>query len=161
MSKNEPDGSAPELPFGLDFFEIETALAGERDSRICSCGHPVSQHDVLEGSVSGCFPPRAECLCREPLPVVEVSNKRFFLKTTRGWGERHALSTGLFALARSGGKSKSLVGKVCFKCGEEVAKLIPTSLNEASFILEEPGVSNPLLCLDCWSQFPIKYRKNW
>lgn len=145
------------LPFGLVASDIEAALAGKRDGRICACGHPLSQHDEFGAQQSGCFPSRIICSCKTPFPVLEVSDKRFFQHSTTGWGERHALSVGLLALKKSGGTSRVLVENRCFKCTSESVKLIPTSLNAGNSILEGPGDQNLLLCSSCWSQFPILY----
>lgn len=149
------------LPFGLDANEIEAALAGKRDGRICMCGHPLTQHDEFSAGQNGCFPSRTICSCKTPFPVLDVSDKRFFQFSTTGWGERHAISVGLLALTKSGGTSRLLIESRCFNCTNESVKLIPTSLSSGNSILESTGEQNLLLCSSCWSEFPIRYSEGW
>jgi hypothetical protein len=155
MSDHDQNIHLGDLPFGLDYSTLAKLDSDQADKRVCACGHPVSQHGEPYPGFQGCFPPKSECLCKSPKPVLEVSDKRFFTRRTIGWGEKHALSRGLFGLVRSGGVARSLVGNSCGQCGQEVERLIPTSLSETLSILESPGVFNALLCPDCWSAFPI------
>jgi hypothetical protein len=155
MSDHSEKAQLENLPFGLDYLALSKLDQDQADKKVCVCGHPVSQHGEPYPGFQGCFPPKSECLCKSPKPVLEVSDKRFFTRRTIGWGEKHALSRGLFGLVRAGGVVKSLVGNSCEKCGQVAAKLIPTSLSESLSILESPGVFNALLCPECWSSFPI------
>jgi hypothetical protein len=156
LMSREIEADVVGLPFGLDIKLLSAAEAEKsRDGRICACGHALTVHETPGNGVQGCFPTTAYCRCQAPVPVLEVSNKRFFMNSTRGWGEKHALSLGLFSLVKAGGKYKSLVDSRCQKCQVQTVRLIPSSLTENLTITSEPGVVNLLLCSDCWSDFPI------
>jgi hypothetical protein len=153
----DPENPMPESLFGIDLEEVESfwdiTHREQPNRQICVCGHGVNRHLDLRPGETGCFVSRMSCPCAQVIPVLEVSDTRYFMTKTAGWGDKHALSTGLLRLHKAGGTAKSLIGKVCLKCGVESEKLIPTSMDESLAVLEKPGTRNALLCSDCWAGF--------
>ena len=83
-----------------------------RDGRICLCGHPVSRHIVAAGIVS-CTLGRQTCPCKSVKPVIDVTDTRYFLKKTEGYGPLHALSRGVALLEEKGGSGDWIVTIEC------------------------------------------------
>ena len=150
--------STSATPFGISLDEVAKHLEDDASlfvgRNVCACGHSMKRHQRLAPDLIACCPARMFCPCSTPIPVVEVSDTRYFLNKTIGWGHRHALTMGLYRLINAGGEVKEVIERRCMKCGESSDKLTPTSLNSNFFIVEQPGEHNALLCDLCWSDFP-------
>jgi hypothetical protein len=145
---------------GIPAQAIEAHLKDVRESvrakLVCVCGHAVNKHTSTDGHVF-CRTARMFCPCETITPVVEASDTRYFMTKTRGYGERHALSTGLFRLRKAGGTFKLLDNQVCFRCREASPILIPASLTREFALLAKPGPMNGLLCTECLTSFPFHF----
>jgi hypothetical protein len=124
---------------GLDPQEIDThdkSVVNRLgvDRRICICGHAMDRHKVkstigtdnvipiLKNNDTtvpfSCTPNAQSCSCRRLIPVLEVSNTKYFLKKTTGSGELHALTRGIRALSKIKDHTMNwLVEPTCLLCG--------------------------------------------
>jgi hypothetical protein len=140
---------------GITADEIETAEQSidkrNRDSRICACGHRMSAHTVVAGA-SFCRPTKLECPCKSPRPVLTVSDTRSFNYKTEGSGALHALSRGILALARRGGRSHWLIELKCDRCSRQVDRLLPSAVSQRGRAMTEPTGYDALLCEECRSE---------
>lgn len=84
----------------VDAHEDRQKNSGPTDRRICLCGHPINRHKIgmttenpkgvpwKEGPVAAgemvCKPNGLTCGCRNPDPVLLVSDSRTFLRVTSG-----------------------------------------------------------------------------
>jgi hypothetical protein len=143
---------------GFDFFDFseeeaeEQAMAvsnetGDRDGRICVCGHPAKRHNIYSGIVS-CSPTRLVCPCKKLKPVVETSDTRVFLRKTRGAGPSHALAQGIFAASKKGHSVEWLIEMKCDKCGTE-GKVSPVAVSQQGVVMYEATGFDVLLCQKC------------
>jgi hypothetical protein len=102
------------------------------DRRICICGHSVDRHKdpntpwpytpILKTlNPDGefiCQPNAMTCNCKKCIPVLKVSNPKYFLKKTDGAGELHALTRGILGLSKVEGHNMEwLIEPQCRLCG--------------------------------------------
>jgi hypothetical protein len=142
-------------PFEMLDVSYEEALAvnedlmrkGPRDQRICLCGHAVSRHTEIVGIVQ-CKPSKMDCACKKVRAVLEVSDTRFFLRTTEGSGAMHALTRGMVA-ARAKGVRIEWLGEVkCDKCGA-VGPVSPVTVTPNLHAANYDTGFNSMLCAEC------------
>jgi hypothetical protein len=148
---------------GIDPHEIDThdtSLVNKQgvDRRICICGHAMDRHKaaatigwekpvaILKWSDPTepfkCTPNAQSCSCRRLIPVLEVSNTKYFLKKTNGSGELHALTRGLRALAKVQNHiMKWLVEPTCVICEATgtTDRIVPACFNKDKTIRTEEG----------------------
>lgn len=125
------------------------------DRKVCICGHGMSRHMEVEGrGFWTCNPSKLYCPCEQPVAVLEVSDTRPFLRTTRGYGIDHALIRGLSSLFEKGGTG-GWIGEFpyCAICKTKEGPIHPVAVNmDGTRILEEPGKKNTLLCGSCLAE---------
>lgn len=121
---------------------------GERDGRICICGHGVARHTVTNGAVY-CKPTRMECPCKKVRAVIEVDDTRPFLRRTAGSGAMHALSLGLVGLAQKGRGAEWIVDLKCDRCGAEDSNVVPAAVTANGVGVSYPTGYDVLLCSGC------------
>jgi hypothetical protein len=145
---------------GLDVSAIsahrEEIKRREFNRNVCVCGHAMNKHSQLSGHTF-CHTARMYCPCEDPRPVVEVSDTRYFMTKSRGYGAHHALSTGLSRLHEVGGSSRLLIEPKCFRCGELANPLIPAGFNRDRWLIFQPGPYNGMFCQSCILEFPINH----
>jgi hypothetical protein len=119
-------------PDEVDARDTRQKKGGPLDRRICLCGHAINKHKIhmttenpkgipwTEGEVPPtgmlCRINAMNCACREPIPVLKVSDARSFLRTTEGAGALHALTRGLRSLIKNA-TYEWLIELECVKCG--------------------------------------------
>jgi len=148
---------------GLDPQEIDThdtSLINKQgvDRRICICGHAMDRHKaeatlgwekpvpILKWSDPTepfkCTPNAQSCSCRRLIPVLEVSNTKYFLKKTAGSGELHALTRGIRALAKVQGHTMNwIVEPTCLLCGctDVGERIVPAVFNADKTLKQTEG----------------------
>jgi hypothetical protein len=138
--------------------EIYKAEPRNNNREICACGHAMSRHrhDKMN-NVWLCKPGQLSCDCGHRMAVIEVPNTRYFMRKSKGSGEKHALPRGIAASIKALGdefeaKKKWLIPPVCGKCGVE-AKYYPVRVNAIGEILTDEQypaiVLTAFLCPDC------------
>lgn len=123
---------------------------GDRDRRVCLCGHPLARHKEARGRVV-CQPSRMSCACADAQGVLEVSDTRLFLRKTSGIGVDHALVKGLAASVEAGATVKWIVDVECSKCGSGDALpvgLMQTVGGRVGIAMENPQATR-FLCAGC------------
>ncbi len=142
----------------IDTHDISTVNRLGVDRRICMCGHALDRHKAE--STTGwnnpipilkwnnpeepfkCIPNAQACSCRRLIPVLEVSNTKYFLKKTNGSGELHALTRGIRGLAKAKEPMiKWLVDPICAICGAtgETDKIVPACYNKDKTLRTQEG----------------------
>jgi hypothetical protein len=155
-------------PEEVDARDTRQKNGGPRDRRICMCGHAINKHKIhmtpenpkgipwTEGPVppSGmlCKINAMTCSCREPIPVLEVTDARSFLRTTEGPGPAHALIRGLRSLMPNA-TYKWLIDIACKRCGatgaEDQIQPVPlTKLHRKTVDGRSHGYDR-FLCMKC------------
>lgn len=103
-------------------------MAGGVDRRICICGHAMDRHkngqdvpilrSIDPSARFQCKPNVMECDCKNCIPVISVSDTRWFLKKTEGSGELHAFTRGILAISKiTGHFIEWLIEPQCRLCG--------------------------------------------
>jgi hypothetical protein len=82
------------LSFSLAESEEVIEKGDLNDGLICSCGHAWKYHKPEFGY---CLPGRQACRCNDFIPVLKVSDTRYFMRKSQGNGKLHALSLGIAA----------------------------------------------------------------
>jgi hypothetical protein len=145
-------------PQEIDSLDMSSINRLGVDRRICMCGHAMDRHKVTstlgtnnvipilksnDPSVPfSCTPNAQSCSCRRLIPVLEVSNTKYFLKKTAGSGELHALTRGIRALSRVKDNSITwLVEPTCFLCGATGPqdRLVPAVFNADKTLKQTEG----------------------
>ena len=145
-------------PETIDTHDISTVNRLGVDRRVCMCGHALDRHKaeatlgwdkpipILKWNNPNdpfkCTPNAQSCSCRRLIPVLEVSNTKYFLKKTNGSGELHALTRGLRALAKVQNHiMKWLVEPTCVVCEATGAtdRIVPACFNKDKTIRTEEG----------------------
>jgi hypothetical protein len=153
----------------VDKVEDRQRLKGPTDRRICLCGHGTNKHqdpnisDVkrnryIDGKVAErqyeCRPNASViCPCKLPLPVIVVSDSRWFLRKTTGGGASHALIRGIRSLLDIDNATVEwLIEPTCFKCGDTSSgNILPVPLTKTGNLTHD-GLSegyDRLLCEEC------------
>lgn len=130
------------------YMEALRSRIGNPDRFICICGHQMARHET-SGKVTSCLVSRAWCACSEPLAVLDADMVNPFRFSTSGFGKKHALSKGIFALIQAGKRADWLIDLSCFKCNTSEKPVLPTPLNMNLKITYSSGSKNVLLCEDC------------
>jgi hypothetical protein len=146
------------LSFPLSESEEVIEKGDVYDGLICSCGHAWKYHKAEFGY---CHPGRQDCRCNEFIPVLKVSDTRYFMRKSQGNGKLHALSLGIAAarLSKPEGElkeeptedSKPRRAKLpvemkwnldicCMKCRSVDVGLSPTMVSLQGQIVYEPEV---------------------
>lgn len=146
-------GGSNATPFGVEPIQ-ERVL--QRNSFVCVCGHSMGSHHKTSDGGGYCTSGKMWCPCEYPQEVLEAQDLRDFYFRTSGWGNRHALTLGIQKSIKRGRKVTQILESICWRCKQPCEQLIPTSFSQDLAILECPGPINSLLCLDCWSYFPIR-----
>lgn len=127
--------------------------AGNRDGRICICGHSIKFHGFIEArGTYMCNAQKNSCPCKQPRPVINTDNARLFVRKTYGGGGFHALTQGITAAIEAGSHVEWIVEQKCDICRKE-ARLSPTPMTRdgrPSFVEGATGL-DALLCIDCRS----------
>lgn len=132
------------------------------DRRICICGHALGRHrdglrrQIFKGGDKSnwiCQPNARSCNCKNCVPVLKVSNPKYFLRITDGASDTHALIRGLRSLTLAGGTFEWLVELVCVFCkatGPE-HKVLPTPLTRDGRIKKTEGSDgyDVFVCENC------------
>jgi hypothetical protein len=145
-------------PHKIDIHDTSTYNKLGVDRRICICGHAMDRHkaeETLDWEVPvpilkwndpsaeyKCTPNRQACSCRRLIPVLEVSNTKYFLKRTEGSGELHALTRGIRALSKLEQHTMTwLIDLTCFVCGctSEQDRVVPAVFNADKTIKKTEG----------------------
>ena len=121
---------------------------GERDGRVCLCGHPVARHTVI-GGVVYCKPSRMECPCKKTRPVLESNDTRKFLRRTVGAGAMHALTLGIVSAIQSGKSAEWVVDLKCDRCGADDANVVPVPVTQTGRAATYATGFDALLCPQC------------
>lgn len=125
---------------------------GVRNRQVCICGHPMVRH-ALDRDLGHyvCSPNAAGCMCTNPRGVLEVSDLRKFLRSTKGMGASHALTQGMLAAKRAEVEMEWVEGGApgCDKCKTVGIKVIPAPVNARGEILDKSSSLNVFLCSDC------------
>lgn len=122
--------------------------AGNRDRRVCLCGHGVSKHTNFAGTLT-CKPSAMFCKCKKIRPVLETSDTRIFLRKTEGAGAMHALSRGIFAAVKAGRDVEWTVELKCDKCGSTQGPIVPSPVTQSGMSTSEATGFDALLCGEC------------
>lgn len=152
----------------VDARDTRQKKGGPKDRRICMCGHPINRHKIhmtqenpkgipwVEGEIpiTGmlCRINAMNCSCKEPMPVLKVTDARSFLRTTEGAGPAHALIRGIKDLMPNA-TYEWLIDIECKKCGvsgaEEQIQPVPlTKLRKRTVDGRSHGYDR-FLCLKC------------
>jgi hypothetical protein len=126
-------------------------IAGNRDGRICICGHAMGYHALIEGrGVVRCNAQKQNCACKNPRPVLITSNARAFMKKTYGSAGLHALTQGVVASITAGGSVEWIVELKCDKC-ENPSQVVPCPVTVSGQVSNDPTGYDKFLCRDCRS----------
>lgn len=115
----EPSGqnSQPEPSFSYDQEFASKYLDNLENypirKRICICGHPINSHHFSPVAGYSCTPGNIWCRCLRPMPAFFASDARLFLRSTNGYGVKHALGTGIAALRKRNGSGTWLIPPSC------------------------------------------------
>ena len=150
--------SALPLSSALSAMQLSTPYLDEVDKHpkqrplsreVCICGHSVNNHKDFGDGQLICAPGKQFCPCQRLLPVIEVENTKYFLRRTRGYGEKHALTLGLHHLTKHGFWSRMLIEPICFKCKSTSVSIYPTPISRGNTVSYGPSPLNVFLCIDC------------
>ncbi len=152
----------------VDARDTRQKRGGPIDRRICMCGHPINRHKIhmtpenpkgvpwTEGPVPStgmlCRINAMNCSCKEPIPVLKVTDARSFLRTTEGAGATHALIRGIRDIMPNA-TYEWLIDIKCQRCGvvgpEHQIQPVPlTKLQKRTTDGKSQGYDR-FLCLTC------------
>ena len=152
----------------VDARDTRQKKGGPIDRRICMCGHPINRHKIhmtpenpkgipwTEGPVPStgmlCRINAMNCSCKEPIPVLKVTDARSFLRTTEGSGPAHALIRGIRDIMPKA-TYEWLIDIKCQRCGvigaEHKIQPVPlTKLQKKTLDGKSQGYDR-FLCLNC------------
>jgi hypothetical protein len=120
-----------------------------RDNRICLCGHGVARHTRNERGDLTCQPAKMGCPCKVVRAVIEVEDTRFFLRSTQGGGNMHALYRGMSALAVAGKSFKWITELKCDICKAVDEVLTPVPVTQDGRARSHDTGFHGLLCQSC------------
>lgn len=122
---------------------------GNRDGRICICGHSLKFHSFLESrGVHVCNALKQACPCKAPRVVVESSNTRVFMRRTHGGGGLHALTQGIVKATEVGATVEWVIEMKCDRC-ETAGPVSPVPVNVEGRIQNDATGYDALLCRTC------------
>lgn len=148
----------------LDPRAADTYVAGVRGERrgqnrqVCKCGHSVGHHKWVDDRGHYiCKAGNTPCRCRDPKPVIEVDNLRYFMYTTTDVGAGHALGRGMVA-SGANGKGFRWVEEhpKCDRCSEYLsAERLPfpvaISKLEDKPTRQSTGLDE-VICVECYNK---------
>jgi hypothetical protein len=176
MSSNQALDALTAMGIDVELVDIYDAKKHNRsiDRRICICGHPVTRHktwqrdeflkkDVLVPILEAenpqakfqCQPNALLCDCKKCIPVLKVSNTKYFLKKTDGASESHALVRGLRGLINSEiPEMEWLVERVCCLCQAVGDDIVPAPFTEEGALKRSKGSEgyDNFVCQSCRSE---------
>jgi hypothetical protein len=124
---------------------------GNRDGRICICGHAMGFHEFIDGrGINVCNAQKQGCPCKNPRPVLETTNAKIFLRKTHGSAGLHALMQGVVAAVSSGAKIDWLVELKCDRC-ESTDQVVPCPVTHGGQVSPEATGYDKFLCRECRS----------
>ncbi len=141
---------------GLDI-TVEEALEayekiqkyGNRDGRICICGHAMGFHEFIDGrGINVCNAQKQGCPCKNPRPVLETTNAKIFLRKTHGSGGLHALTQGVVAATKSGVTFDWIIDLKCDGC-ENPNQVVPCPVTQSGQVSNEATGYDKFLCREC------------
>lgn len=129
---------------------MESVKMGFRnpDRYICICGHQMARHESSNG-ISSCVVSRSWCACTEPIAVLDPETVNPFRFSTSGYGRKHALAKGIYALLKCEKLADWLIEVACFRCNNSEVQVVPVALNASMRITLSSGTRNALLCKNC------------
>jgi hypothetical protein len=153
---------------GIDVKRVEILDASKSnnksvDRRICICGHAVDRHkngndvpilksDDPEGKFV-CQPNAMTCSCKKCIPVLLVSNPKYFLKRTDGAGEMHALIRGLTGLTTKAENPlfEWLIEPQCRVCSATGSGVLPAAFTLQGHLKKGAGSDgyDAFICKEC------------
>jgi hypothetical protein len=146
-----------ENPFSVfDFSEEEVKKVneemvydyGNRDSRVCICGHGMGRHGGLDVGAPFCRPSKMSCACKHPRAVIEVQDTRDFLRKTIGSGPMHALGRGIQTAMEKSHWVKWIDTVACDFCHRE-GPISPVPVSAEGVVLSMESEYNALMCREC------------
>ena len=160
MPENPLEVTLESIGLSLDqmdsyMISIRTGI-GDFDRQICICGHPMARHE-RSGEFSSCTVSKSWCACSSPLPVLEAERIKPFRFASTGFGQKHALSKGVYAMQRQGHTASWLIDPMCFKCKAEDVQIQPAPLSKTKKIIDRSGYTNVLLCMPCIEEVGCVY----
>jgi hypothetical protein len=147
---------------GIDSIEMDRFMTslktgfGDEDRQICLCGHQMSRHERSD-SIVYCSVSRAWCDCSHPVPVLEPEQVNPFRFATTGFGKKHALAKGVYALHKNGKTAKWLIEIHCFKCKAMDQAIYPAPINKSNKVSNSSGYRNVFLCMPCIEEIGVVY----
>jgi len=154
-------GSRESQPAPLEYLKPEPAFTFDREhafeylgnleefpirKRICICGHPVNSHHFSSSTGYSCTPGNIWCKCERPTPAYFASDARFFLRSTHGYGIKHALGTGIAALTKRGGTGTWLIPLGCAVKDCAGKEITIACLDDQNRIMDRSTPNSILLC---------------
>ena len=139
---------------GVSEGEMQTYLnslktgIGNAENHVCICGHLMRRHESTDVGTY-CAVARAWCDCSAPLSVLEPDRVKPFQFASTGYGKKHALTKGHYALRKEGHKARWLIEVACFKCKATDQSIYPAPLNRSGRVTNTSGHRNVLLCQPC------------
>lgn len=128
----------------------EINRVGNRDKRICICGHSINYHSFI--STRGhhtCNAQKNACKCRNPRPVLETTNARVFNRKTQGAAGLHALTQGIASAMEVGATIEWLIEMKCDKC-DTVGPVVPVPVTQQGTISSNGHTGfDKMLCRGC------------
>jgi hypothetical protein len=128
----------------------EINRVGNRDKRICICGHSMNYHSFI--STRGhhtCNAQKNACKCRNPRPVLETTNARVFNRKTQGAAGLHALTQGIAGAMEVGATIEWLIEMKCDKC-DTVGPVVPVPVTQQGVISSSGHTGfDKMLCRGC------------
>lgn len=130
-----------------------------RSRNVCACGHSMNFHKEIGGRQM-CTPAKMHCRCVNPRAVLAVENLRLFLRSTEGYGKKHALGKGILASRNKGAAVEWVSSEPCCDdCGVVTAELAPVSVNTTGSdrvrVVKESGQIDKLLCEECYVKWTM------
>ena len=129
---------------------------GDEDRQICLCGHQMSRHQRSDAVVY-CSVSRAWCDCAHPIPVLDPEQVNPFRFATTGFGKKHALAKGIYALQKKGKTARWLIPIECFKCNASDQHIYPAPISKSNKVSNSSGYRNVLLCMPCIEEIGVVY----
>lgn len=114
--------------------------------RVCICGHTVNSHKFEPNFGYICKPGNIHCRCSGPSPVLCASNAKPFLRSTHGYGYKHALGLGIAALEDLGGSVEWMIDLQCQVMNCTAVEVTITCLNDMSRVVAESTPRSAFLC---------------
>jgi hypothetical protein len=89
--------------------------------------------------------------------VLEPDQVNPFRFASTGFGKKHALSKGVYALLRQGKTARWLIEIHCFKCKASDQSIFPAPISKSNKVTNTSGFRNVLLCMPCIEEIGVAY----